>query len=361
MSKKKYVRRTVTWEGRRYEVRAETEREAVEKLAVLKEQLRRGEMTPGGDMTVNAWFAEWMETYKAPSGITEKSLAMYREKYNGYIRPRIGTMKLKDVKPVHLQRILNAEAGRSKSHVSHLQTVMREIFGKARTTRLILYDPSEDLILPETTVGKRRSITDEERAHILAVAEDHPAGLWVLTILYAGLRPGETIPLIWKDIDFKANEIRIYKAAESGTDAVKNPKTEAGFRDVPIHAALLPRLRAAQGDPFSPVFTSIRGKPLTSSSAKDLWRSFKRALAAHMGHPPADDLVPYCLRHTFCTDLQRAGVPINVAKELMGHSDIAITANIYTHKDQKTLHDNVEKMSAVGNPVGLFSEKSATH
>ena len=44
----------------------------------------------------------------------------------------------------------------------------------------------------------------------------------------------------------------------------------------------------------------------------------------------AEDLVAYCLRHTYCTDLQRAGVPINVAKYLMGHSDISVTSKIYT-------------------------------
>lgn len=58
----------------------------------------------------------------------------------------------------------------------------------------------------------------------------------------------------------------------------------------------------------------------------------------------AEDLTPYCLRHTFCTDLQKAGVPINVAKELMGHADIQTTANIYTHKDQKVLHTNMKQL-----------------
>lgn len=48
-------------------------------------------------------------------------------------------------------------------------------------------------------------------------------------------------------------------------------------------------------------------------------------------------LTPYCLRHTYCTDLQDAGVPINIAKYLMGHSDITVTANIYTHKTDNTL------------------------
>ena len=60
----------------------------------------------------------------------------------------------------------------------------------------------------------------------------------------------------------------------------------------------------------------------------------------------SDDLTPYCLRHTFCTDLQKAGVPINVAKELMGHSDISVNANIFTHKDSGTLHANKDMLAA---------------
>ena len=49
--------------------------------------------------------------------------------------------------------------------------------------------------------------------------------------------------------------------------------------------------------------------------------------------PLAEDFVPYDLRHTYCTDLQKAGVDIRVAQKLMGHSSIEVTANIYTHVD----------------------------
>ena len=52
----------------------------------------------------------------------------------------------------------------------------------------------------------------------------------------------------------------------------------------------------------------------------------------------AEDLVPYTLRHTDCTDLQNAGVPLNVARYLMGHSKIELTARIYTHTDNITLN-----------------------
>jgi site-specific recombinase XerD len=53
----------------------------------------------------------------------------------------------------------------------------------------------------------------------------------------------------------------------------------------------------------------------------------------------AEDLAPYCLRHTYCTDLQDASVPINVAKELMEHSDINITAKIYMHHSEPSYNN----------------------
>lgn len=141
---------------------------------------------------------------------------MYDEKYKGYIKPRIGSLRLKDVKDVHLQGILNEHAGKSLSHLQKLRRVMRELFSRARKSRLIPYDPSEDLV--------------------------------------------------------------------------------------------------------------------------------------------AKDLTPYCLRHTFCTDLERAGVPINVAKDLMGHSDIAVTANIYTHRDKGVMRASIALLDGSSRPYDAISD-----
>jgi integrase len=57
------------------------------------------------------------------------------------------------------------------------------------------------------------------------------------------------------------------------------------------------------------------------------------------------DFEPYLLRHTFCTDCQAAGVPINVAKEWMGHSDISVTAKIYTHMVDEVFEQNRIRMA----------------
>lgn len=358
MEKYTYIRKTLTWEGRRYEVRGKTEQEACDKLSELLSDLRQREFSTNGETTVDQWFLQWLETYKAPSGITRKSLGLYHEKYQGYIGPAIGSMKLKNVRDLHLQTILNTQAGMSYSHVSKLRMVMQELFRQARRSRLIIYDPAEGLLLPDSVKRTHRPITDQERTHILDLAKTHPSGLWVLTILYTGLRPGETAALFWKDIDFERNEIHVYKAVESGSRTIKDPKTSAGFRDIPMRRELRDRMLEAQGHPDTLVFPSPSGGIRSSGSIRRMWDSFARDLDLHMGanvsdgkivrHAIAPDLTPYCLRHTFCTDLQRAGVPINVAKELMGHANISVTANIYTHKDQDVLHTNMAKLDATG-------------
>ena len=357
-----YIRKTARWNGKKYEATGKTELEAMSKLAEKLAAAKRGEDLVSGAMTVSAWYKQWIDLYKKPKGLTEKSLKMYDEKFNGYIRPAIGHMKLKDVKDVHLQRILNSQAGRSASHVKKIRMVLQEMFKRARQSRLIPYDPAELLELPTVKQGRRRSITEEERAAILAVAERHRAGLWILTLLYTGIRPGETAALTWSDVDFDHNEIHVHAAKESGNRTIKGPKTASGVRDIPIHAALLPRLLAARGKPFSLVFPTKAGTVQNESSMRRMWNSFRTELDLQLGAKTkdgkivesvvADDLTPYCLRHTFCTDLQRAGVPINNAKELMGHADIQTTANIYTHRDNATLHNSIALLDGSGGKPG---------
>lgn len=357
----KSFRKTARYNGKKYEGYGKTELEALQKLAERLAAAKRGEQVVGGSMTVDAWYKEWKTLYKDPKGLTPKSLGMYDEKYRNYIKPRIGHLKLRDVRDVHLQRILNDQAGKSSSHVKKLRMVMQEMFKRARQSRLIPFDPAELLEMPAVTTGGHRAITEEERAAILAVAETHRAGLWVLTLLYTGMRPGETAALMWSDVDFARNEIHVHAAKESGTGTIKTPKTAAGIRDIPIHAALLPRLRAVQGKPFSPVFPTRAGNRQNEDSLRRLWKGFRRDLDIYMGAETyrnkiiksvlAPDLTPYCLRHTFCTDLQRAGVPINVAKELMGHADIQTTANIYTHRDQGTLHGSMAQLDGTAQPA----------
>lgn len=358
----KYIRKTARYNGKKYEATGKTELEALTKLAEKLAAAKRGEELISGAMTVDAWYKQWKATYKDPKGLTAKSLGMYDEKYTKYIQPVIGRLRLQDVRDTHLQKILNDQAGMSLSHAEKVRRVLREMFSRARKSRLIAYDPAEDLELPAVTEGKHRSITDAERAVILEVAEYHPSGLWVLTLLYTGMRPGEAAALNWADVDFQNNMIHIHAALESGSNRLKAPKTDAGVRDIPIHSDLRWRLLEAKGHPFDPVFKTQSGGRQNSGSISRLWKSFLREMNIRMGakvernqikEPKvAEDLTMYCLRHTFATDCARAGVPLETVRWLMGHADISTTANIYQHRDDTTLRAGIALLDGTGGKAG---------
>ena len=105
-----YVRNTFSWDGKRYDVKGKTIEEVYKKIAKMKVSLERGEIVINANTTVDHWFKEWVETYKNAAGLTPKSLKMYDEKYRNYIQPVIGAMKLRDVREIHLQKILNDHA-----------------------------------------------------------------------------------------------------------------------------------------------------------------------------------------------------------------------------------------------------------
>lgn len=370
MPKYEYVRKTFTFCGKRYTVYGKTEAEAVEKMGALKAQLDRDDVILDKNTTVSRWVQEWMETYITPKKIGASQRGMYQVK-SQYVCDAIGKMKLKDVREPHLQKILNSRQDMSFSELSKLRQVIKGIFSRAVAARLISFDPSLHLELPSCTKGKRRSMTDAERAAFLSVARTHSHALLFLTMLYTGIRPGEAIALQWKDIDFKTSTLHVSKALEAweeGLDKIKSPKTDAGIRDIPIPDVLLPKLRAARRDPFVFVFPQSRDRRcmMSHTCLKRYWESFTRAMDIELGatvervkingsrkhttvitsHALADDFVLYCLRHTYCTDLQRAGVPLNVAKYLMGHSDIKITANIYTDTTSDVVEDARAKINS---------------
>lgn len=354
-AKQKYHRVTFTYNGKRYERKGKTLPEAHEKAAELKAALKRGDIGVSSNMPVKAWAMEWLEVYKRPT-IGAGQYHNYLRHIENVVIPAIGNKAIKDVKDIDLQKIMNSRTGNSKSDLSKLRNSLKSMFRRAQATGLIMRNPAEFLEVPTSTDGTRRSITDEERKAILELAETHYAGLWIKTMLYCGARPAETRALDWRHIDFSKKVIHIEQATAAYTGEIKKPKTDAGIRNIPVPDILVGDLQRAYTSPFEPVFVqSTTGKRHTKSSMQCLWNNFKRELDICMGakvyrnkiivSAVAADLVPYCLRHTYCTDLQDAGVPINIAKYLMGHTNISMTATVYTHTTEKAIQDAADKIN----------------
>lgn len=350
------VTKTFTFEGKRYYVRAKTEDEAMVKAALRLRDLEEDKLRVSKNMLVSAWAKEWAETYKAPV-VNAKQYKAIESVINKFINPSIGAMQLKTVKPVHLHKIMNGLTEYSDSYISKIYDVIRQIFLEAYRNGLVTVNPAESLKKPSgKKKQQRRAITPKERELTLKVAEYYRGGLFVLIMLYCGLRPGEVAALIWKDVDLKNNIIHVRQALKSD-QTVSVPKTAAGIRDVPIPAVLKDRLLKEKGSPFDLVCTNSQGGRYTASSFNAMFEVFRNEMNKAAGCktfrnkvlPPfaiGDDLTLYCYRHTYGTDLQAAGVPINVAKELMGHSSIAVTAQIYTHKSEAAFNNAARLIDA---------------
>lgn len=314
-----------------------------EKLDRAKLEYEMGLMIVNENSTVEKWALEWLETYKKGK-IGEGAYMDCVQKVNQVIK-EIGNLKLSEIRQHRLQAILNKQ-NKSKSNARKLKNVIEQIFKTAMVNELIPKNPAIGLQLPDLKDGKRRSITKDEQKLILKIAETHRAGLWLKIMLYCGLRPSEAVALKWNDIDFENKKIDVNKALEIRNNKIGPPKTAAGYRKVPIPQILFKELECLYATATDDLlFTQpTTGKHHTGESMRCMWENFVREANIQMGAKIyrnrikkedelfPRDITPYCFRHTYCTDLQNAGVPINVAKYFMGHSDIRVTANIYTHQ-----------------------------
>ena len=330
--KKKYdYRTTFTYLGKRYDVAAHSLEELYTKKANRLRDLKENTIIYNDKVLLDAWAEKSFDTYKR----NVKSFEDIKKRYEKYVSPVIGSRPIGTITAVECQSILNSCAGMSFSHCDKLKQELSFLFESAVDNRLIQHNPAKKIKLPEYTKGTRRSITEHERKHLLAVYEKDPAYLLFILILRCGCRPEEAVNLIGRDIDRKNKRLHI-----------RGTKTKNSDRYVPLSDDLFATIQRTK--PFDPISPNRNGKKHSESSYNRLVAHLKRDMNISMGcktyrnalvppFPLADDFVPYCLRHTYCTDLCKAGVDVRTAQRLMGHANISITADIYTHVDMNDI------------------------
>ena len=352
-----FVRETGTYMGKHYDLRAKTEKELNEKIRAKRAEIESGSKLIEAGVTVKEWGNRWVETYK--SGVKESTRRLIEGRLVNYVYPYIGDIPVSKVRPLNCQEALNSAEGRAPDTVKKVQQAIEQMFRAAKQNGLCVNNPAEDLKMPRTgNQTSRRSITDRERVILLETAKTHPAGPWVLTLLYSGLRPAESLVLTYADIT--GGMITVNKAYDRDTRAEKYPKSDAGVRKIPI----IPQLAAVlpKDGLFGELVFPRNGHLYDDKSMRAMWQGFRAAMddtereliAAGKISPIAEQMppiVPYDLRHTFCTDLERAGVPLNVASKLMGHASIEITAKIYTHTGEDMIERAGEQLAALFSPT----------
>ena len=350
MPRKQYkYRKDFTFEGKRYEVRADTQADLYMKMANKIRDLEEGKVRITGNMTVRAWVKECISTYK--SDISEDYQKEILWRLEKHVCDTIGSRPIKSIKPVELQAILSNQAGMSESHIKKLYQEIQFVFGKAYKNQLIAQDPSEDLIRPKGYKSSRRSITDHEREHLLKVCDQDPRFNYFLLMLFCGCRSKEARNIQGMDIQ-TVDGVHVLH--------IRGTKTANSDRFVPLPDYLYTRIRKTPK--FDYVVTTQAGTQFDKTSYRRLVERLVREMNISMGCktyrnklveplPLASDFVPYMLRHTYCTDLQKKGVDVRTAQYLMGHADISITANIYTHIDMEQVKTAAALLENVPAPV----------
>lgn len=359
-------RKVITYNGRRYDITAKSEDDLYLKIAQKKLELESGNIVMNKNTTVARWCDEWLEVYKRPN-VGQKHYEGLEATVRLHIKPEIGGLKMVDVKKVHLQKLLNGHEGMSFSHVSKLRSCLYELFEAAVDDEIILKNPARKLVLPTTVRNERVAFTDEEYKACFEVAKTHRGGAWVMTMLTCALRPQETVPLKWSDVNLKERLISINAAAEftGNVGTVKEPKTKAGKRIVGICDELYKLLVALPKSSIY-VFPKIDGGMMTKISMRRLWESFIRAVDVYMGAKLERNavvesklqkgLTQYSCRHTCITRLVLSGADIKTVQVFAGHESVETTLKYYTHLDKERAATRVisiqNKVGNVGNTSG---------
>lgn len=321
-----------------------------------------------GDL-MHLWLFEVMKVKVKPSSF-ERYEGIYR---NYLLTSELYGLKLSTIKTIQIQRYYNElfEKGKSSSVIENLNKLLKTFMNYAVAEGYILKNPclSRKIIIPHNKelegTSKVEIFTDEELSLLKKELENHKFKCLILMALGTGLRQGELLALKWDDIDMDACEVRVNKSVKnvkliSVKDTKRKiieqtPKSQASIRTIPIPSSLVPILEEHKKHqdmqkenanvPYNDknlIFATETGEYI---KVKNLFNNYKKLLIkAKIKHKKF-----HALRHTYATKLFENEVSLKTVQTLLGHSDISITADIYTHVMPKEKIKAVEKLNNLFN------------
>ena len=326
MSRRYKYETTFQWRGRRIHIYGNTLAEIAAKTAAKKEKLKNEPLDDSG-LTVEEWGYDCIARYK--SGQSSITQAKFIAKIEKRVFAAIGPKRMSAVTPADLQEILNGMSGLSRAYINDIYHALRFLFGRAVIDGVIAKDPSLSISRPKGTYTPRRALTSEERDVVLSVALSERKYYGYALMLLCGCRTSEAARATGADVQ-KENGYNVLH--------IRGTKTDNADRIVPIPDVLYVKIAGTPRN--EPIALYPSGRRIDDGNGSHLWSGFLHKCNVACGatmyrnkiiEPVISGIVPYCLRHEYCSQLARSGVDLRVAQRLMGHSSVTLTANIYTH------------------------------
>ena len=331
-----------------------SEKEARKVMHRLINDMEQNKIVKKNHKTVEEWMEEWITLYLP--NVEETTRVGYKTKLRCYIKPALGDILIYSLRADHVQKMVNdmQARGLSPKNIRDTFNNINAAMKKAVVLRYIPFNPCEGVVLPKLK-KYRAKVYDNQMIHtLLDTASGTDMYLPVLLGVTVGLRRGEMLALRWDDIDFKTNTIKVRSNMVNGENGIiiKAPKSEAGIRDIKVGDEVMAELKKARLKYMEDALTStifqnlnfvIRqedGSPLHPDSMTRKWSRFLK-----------DNNLPHIrlhdLRHSNATALIQAGVNPRVVQQRLGHSDVNITLNTYTHVLPEMDVDAAEKLDAI--------------
>jgi integrase len=314
-------------------------------------------------------FGEISEIWLTHYNPTANQKWIYRQEgvINKHLLPALKNMKLKDLKPYHLQSIINqmAKNDLSTSTMKKAKQTAVRILNIGVENDLVVRNVFSNVKVPTVEPHERRSLTEEERELVNRTWHGHRMGHAVMIMMYCGLRRGELLALTWKDIDLENKVLSVNKSVHmfKNQSQVKKPKSKAGTREIPIPNILVAALRDFPRDcPL--VCPDTKGEMMSDTGYRRAWNSYRHYLNLQAGGRDAsrtkakvqaiENITAHMLRHTYASMLYEAGVDIKSAQRFLGHADIEMTLAVYTHltkfkEDEaiRSLNEHLDKVATL--------------
>ena len=338
-----------------------SKRKAEELLRQKQQQFEKG-YVPKSKETVGEYLQEWLDGY-GNNKLEPKTLQVYRQYIANYITPEnISDIELQKLDPSHLQRIYAQMQGRGLSPITihHLHRILHRAcvvaIGQDKLPAHKNPCAKERVFLPKINKKKVKPWPEDTLRKFFDIAKDNKfRDVYHLAVL-TGLRRGEICALQWSSVDIDRKGISVVASLEklTGTQPrLKIPKSGTSDRVISISEEVVELLRKVQSQQITTkavlgnewnsdgwVFCTPKGGPIVPDR---LTQDFGAIVKGH-GLP---DMTLHGLRHQFASLLLKKGVDLKVTQELMGHANVSITADTYSHLLPGAQQEAVSRLNGI--------------